>query len=382
MRDDLWGNAIFLKEANAISVELQKKVGFQFVLLSDTLYSPLPAELSASASSSAKPGASRHQQQQQQRRSVDSPFPRSVVAVQVTDQKNGATHLWSLEKLRQRLELMRDMYHNEAEMLPPPPPPQQQQPQPPRGDSASSAAKQQQQHQQNGGDPFYDRFPWFRVVGRGFVYISNLVYPLPLVHRVSVVNERGAVQGFLKIAVTPVFEDDDESSGGGGGVAATESGGGGSHHLAVPDGGSGVRHSGNARISFDDNEYFKKKRVNPVVQHQNNAGYGYGAHGLNRSYSEDNLRIVEGQGLVHDSLLAEAEQRWPSGGGGGENGGGRGPLLPRSANSCDESEFDIDALPDHLQLGHSFMFRVTVLEAEGIPPEYADIFCQFNFLHR
>lgn len=26
VRDDLWGNAIFLKEANAISIELKKKV--------------------------------------------------------------------------------------------------------------------------------------------------------------------------------------------------------------------------------------------------------------------------------------------------------------------------------------------------------------------
>lgn len=29
LRDDLWGNAIFLKEANAISVELKKKVRIQ-----------------------------------------------------------------------------------------------------------------------------------------------------------------------------------------------------------------------------------------------------------------------------------------------------------------------------------------------------------------
>ena len=42
LRDDLWGNAVFLKEANAISVELKKRVQFQFVLLTDTLYSPLP----------------------------------------------------------------------------------------------------------------------------------------------------------------------------------------------------------------------------------------------------------------------------------------------------------------------------------------------------
>lgn len=30
LRDLLWGNAIFLKEANAISVELKKKVGALF----------------------------------------------------------------------------------------------------------------------------------------------------------------------------------------------------------------------------------------------------------------------------------------------------------------------------------------------------------------
>jgi kinesin family protein 1 len=32
LRDDLWGNAIFLKEANAISVELKKKVNDQYEL--------------------------------------------------------------------------------------------------------------------------------------------------------------------------------------------------------------------------------------------------------------------------------------------------------------------------------------------------------------
>jgi hypothetical protein len=32
-QDDLWGNAIFLKEANAISVELKKKVGTQRLAL-------------------------------------------------------------------------------------------------------------------------------------------------------------------------------------------------------------------------------------------------------------------------------------------------------------------------------------------------------------
>lgn len=33
LRDLLWGNAIFLKEANAISVELKKKVGALFSVM-------------------------------------------------------------------------------------------------------------------------------------------------------------------------------------------------------------------------------------------------------------------------------------------------------------------------------------------------------------
>lgn len=58
---------------------------FQFVLLTDTLYSPLPPDLLPA--SEAK---------ERERR----PFPRTIVAVEVQDQKNGATHYWTLEKLR------------------------------------------------------------------------------------------------------------------------------------------------------------------------------------------------------------------------------------------------------------------------------------------
>lgn len=71
---------IYLKEANAISVELRKRVQFQYVLLSSTLYSPLPRDLLP----------------------MDNklPSPRIVVAVEVKDLKNAAIHYWSLEKLK------------------------------------------------------------------------------------------------------------------------------------------------------------------------------------------------------------------------------------------------------------------------------------------
>lgn len=91
LRDDLWGNAIFLKEANAISVELKKRVQFQFTLLKDTLYSPLPPDLIQSAIQPAGPNDDANEA---------PPTSKTIVAVEVTDTKNGATHFWSLEKLR------------------------------------------------------------------------------------------------------------------------------------------------------------------------------------------------------------------------------------------------------------------------------------------
>lgn len=88
-------------------------------------------------------------------------------------------------KFRQRLELMREMYHNEAELSP--------------------TSPDYNVESLTGGDPFYDRFPWFRMVGRSFIYLSNLLYPVPLVHKVAIVNERGDVRGYLRIAVQPVM---------------------------------------------------------------------------------------------------------------------------------------------------------------------------------
>lgn len=182
LRDDLWGNAIFLKEANAISVELKKRVQFQFTLLTDTMYSPLPPDLAAELPAiAAAPNG-------ELSKCETPPTSKTIVAVEVTDTKNGATHYWTLDKLRQRLELMREMYHNEAELSP--------------------TSPDYNVESLTGGDPFYDRFPWFRMVGRSFIYLSNLLYPVPLVHKVAIVNERGDVRGYLRIAVQPVMDEE------------------------------------------------------------------------------------------------------------------------------------------------------------------------------
>ncbi|XP_049539651.1 kinesin-like protein unc-104 isoform X2 [Anopheles darlingi] len=298
LRDDLWGNAIFLKEANAISVELKKKVQFQFTLLTDTLYSPLPPELTPSSVAAITSGG-------QEDDFGHSPIPRTIVAVEVTDTKNGATHHWSLEKLRQRLELMREMYHNEAELSP--------------------TSPDYNVESLTGGDPFYDRFPWFRMVGRSFVYLSNLLYPVPLVHKVAIVNERGDVRGYLRVAVQPVMDEENA------------------------DFSNGVKQS--ARILFDEEQNGQHKV--PKI----------------RTIPDKEEKYIEG-GNEMGTKLEELEQE--------DADSGRGD----SSVASELHESNDQEPGEHLQPGKEFTFRVTVLQATGIAAEYADIFCQFNFLHR
>ncbi|XP_061689969.1 kinesin-like protein KIF1B isoform X2 [Syngnathoides biaculeatus] len=381
LRDQLWGNAVYLKEANAISVELKKKVQFQFVLLTDTLYSPLPPEL-------LPPEPEKDSR----------PFPRTVVAVEVQDLKNGATHYWSLEKLKQRLDQMREMYDRAGELasthqedcgegaltgndpfydrfhwfklvgsspifhgcvnehL------AERTPSPTFSTTDSEITELADERQSemsdlmddeafvddtssdagteegsdifsDGQDPFYDRSPWFILVGRAFVYLSNLLYPVPLVHRVAIVTEKGGVRGFLRVGVQAIAADEE-----------------------APDYGSGVRQSGTAKISFDD-DYFKKNDFPSTVM-------------THSGLSLEELRIVEGQGQSSEVIIPLEELN-------------RVNEMDLKMENLPETKLPCaDSPPGQLQIGTTFTFRVTVLQSTGVPPEYADIFCQFNFLHR
>ncbi|XP_067085596.1 kinesin-like protein KIF1A isoform X2 [Osmerus mordax] len=191
-----------------------------------------------------------------------------------------------------------------------------------------------------GGDPFYDRFPWFRLVGRSFVYLSNLLYPVPLVHRVAVVSEKGEVKGFLRVAVQAISADEE-----------------------APDYGSGVRQSGTAKISFEDQQFQQFQESSPVVVSR-------------ASPPQEELRIVEGEGQSAEGQRAES--------------GPSADEVNNNTSSADEGqsplkagvEGSVDGALEHLRIGTVFTFRVTILQASSISAEYADIFCQFNFIHR
>ncbi|CAF0753828.1 unnamed protein product [Didymodactylos carnosus] len=326
IKDVLWGNGVYLKEANAISVELRKHVQFQFILLTDTVYSPLPPELTSQL----------HEKPQ-----------RTIVAVEVQDLKNGAQHYWSLEKFRQRLELMREMYYNSADMSP----------------ASSDTNIDHVLAGMNGGqDPFYDRFPWFRTIGRAFIYLSNLFHSIPLVHKVAIVNEKGEIKGYLKVAVQQLQQIDGQDT---------------TSDCTSSQTMKNYRNAGMAKLVFDDDTYF---------QHMTGPSTPTTAESYILSDSIDNVRYVEGQTTSPIDLSSETNEfdvpvfissnkpklsSTPS-------------SISRQINKVQQRLLDInnDTLPSELKLNKEYHFRITVLEASQIPIEYADIFCQFNFLHQ
>ena len=86
LRDQIWGHAVLIKEANAIAMELNKQVEFQFTLLREGVYSPMPSDIPTVQ------------------------MGQSTLVVEVRDERHGAIHYWSLNKLRSRLDAMRKLY--------------------------------------------------------------------------------------------------------------------------------------------------------------------------------------------------------------------------------------------------------------------------------
>jgi len=337
LRDELWGKAALLKEANAISVELDKKVQFQFVILSNTMYSPLPNDFNSCDLSEYVDSNTRK-----------SKSLRSIVAIEVQDFKNGAVHYWSLEKFQHRLDLMRSMLQSSVES------------------SAKSCLESTL-----GGDPFYDRFPWFRIIGRSYVYLSNLFFNTPLIHNVAIVSEKGIVKGWMKVTVQAISENDDHKSN------------------------KASRQSNHARVVFDDATYFDHRykdendwsrgnssktmsldniKLAESSSHMgaSNARAPLSNHvdkGFNNFYSSYNLTDHLNHNSSPENASVHVDQF--------SNYYESREYINKKLENIDENE-----LPEHLQLGKEFTFRIIILEVSGISSDYFDIFCQFNFMHR
>jgi kinesin family protein 1 len=95
-------NAVMLKEANIISRELNKEVLYQFAVIE---HEPFSNNLSF-----WEPTSALHQFETDEDTMLIS-TPKPCVGVRVIDKKNQVIYVWSLEKLKQRLHKMRNLYN-------------------------------------------------------------------------------------------------------------------------------------------------------------------------------------------------------------------------------------------------------------------------------
>lgn len=410
VRDDLWGNAIFLKEANAISIELKKRVEFQFVLLTDTMYSPLSPEL-------LPPGENLSLR----------PYPKTVVAVEVRDLKNGAIHHWSLEKLKSRLEDMRRLYNADANdatpdrpdlntvgdllnmMFPPPATssstgatggigaglaPQRikrlfgsrlrpdmlptmeeaptthngtlHTPDTEGGEENGGSANNNLDDMWLGADPFYERFPWFHLIGRAFVYLNNVLYNVSLAHKVAIVNERGEVIGFLRVKVEMIEMASEKENSTASRTTTTTT-------ITMPNGTS----ASNSRKASDSSTTTTAAIATGSTSQSARLHFRR-EHFVKNVQRNDGGRIVASASTMNIAMPTTAAATATA----------TGNTPSDSSYVCDNgspdsgTELDGVEFPAHLTNGTEFTFRVTVVEVFGIPEAYTDVFGQFNFLHR
>ncbi|KDO30097.1 hypothetical protein SPRG_05288 [Saprolegnia parasitica CBS 223.65] len=146
-----------VKEANMISDELQKHVGFAVKLL------PTKPNLHSAAALADSIG--------------------TEIKIQVSFQDAGTyrTVLWDIEKFNNMIYEMRELYQVFIE----------------RGRVLEAV------HVPDGGvDPFYEP-PSPQLIGRSYIFLSSLVYGLKIADTLPILDSRGAVCGKLIVEITP-----------------------------------------------------------------------------------------------------------------------------------------------------------------------------------
>ena len=221
---------------------------------------------------------------------------------------------------------------------------------------------------------------------RAFVYLTNLLHGLPLVQNVAIVSERGEIKGYLKIAVQQLQNSTTSP------VADVTS-----EQIKL------MRNYRNAstmtKINFDDETYFQVSLWR-CGGSEGNAHLSLDGSGCQQSivdWSDQILRFPGSKSSLRRRTITSGTERYSP------NKISVGLFL--STFQCtqyvslsltrlflhilmiveDTSGLLTSEIPPNealQQLGVEYQFRVTVLEASQISSDYADIFCQFNFLHQ
>ncbi|KER27224.1 hypothetical protein T265_05691 [Opisthorchis viverrini] len=393
LRDQLWENAIYLKEANALSVELGKTMRFQFTLVTETPYSPLPMGLSQSSQS---PGESASMEAWS---ADDNKTPKPCGAPMFTslttsdqracnDLRNGILTLFHSTEFNptrsrmkrthvavqlrdvstgiKRLLLMRQHYERETDFVVASADEDARsvksdvstfQNEQDNKETAKESAKHKETEQATGGDPFQIRDSWFRFVGRCFIYLSHLIFGVSLIQKVAIVDEHSRVCGFLKVLIEPVSQNNCDNA---------------SHKTGA------LQEPPITQVSFEVSSYvaWKFPTTEEVIAEE--------------------LSFRDEEGDLQDDLVMETPR--PHGATEKPEGDNRytnqlsNQFFPQNtlsddSNYCEsvlrESLFEVDNdYTDLVCVGEEYMFAITIIQISGVSPDFTDIFCQYYFQHK
>lgn len=287
-------------------------------------------------------------------------LPKTLVAVEVKDQKNGAVHYWSLKKLRSRLELMREKYaeymrekysemmkDKKSEFLKDSKTNEfvkdkfnefikennkymadanEKSPNSPESEKSNSITEEI-------NDPFTDRFPWYRLIGRSYLYLTNLLYNVRLVQTIPIVSEKCDIKGYLQVLIEPNIDEEN-----------------GKEH----DKSSNIKQS--ARCLFEDDDPAIKDLEDELDSYSNTYQYNI------------------------TDLTKWVVKKLPT--------GQKRPFTLLDPELKDEEVFvDLDLSDDDpsdrlaLSVGDEFTFRIVILQIINLDKKYADVIVNFNFLN-
>lgn len=331
IRDELWSNTPLLTEANRLASDREKRVKLRFTLMRQTMYSPVDDKFLTSSLKNY--------------RNQESFYQPTVAAVEVHDLKTGTINHWPLDKLKYRLDLMRNIQDGDGnpELLT-------------NCDAYDSACTT---------DPFYDRHHWCTIIGRAYLYLSNLLHPITVVQRIPVINDSGDVKGYLRVVVQAVRDNEELS--------------------AVPEMGSiSFNIEQSAKIKFDDadpNLIRTEREIDDILEDMIAVR---SCPSLRKQKFDDNCyQLIDNKRTFTKYPELESSVRTIQ--------GFYNDLVEIDEDKDSNSEHDEESEKKrccgnnqnkHLRLGSQFTFRITILQVIDLPKSYSDVFCQYSFIHQ
>ncbi|CAO3631695.1 unnamed protein product [Cunninghamella blakesleeana] len=178
-------NAVILKEANVISKKLEKETTYQFTVIEGGQFTnPLSYWESASDSNN-------HNINDEDESLLKTQKP--CVGVRVIDRKHQSVYVWSLQKLKNRLEQMKTMLNGEEDNN--------------NNNNKSIQRNRNHQHHPTWIDPFYNhQCPQYTMIGSAPVSARSLFLQQPYESNVEIIcRSTGQVKGKLKLLISPVI---------------------------------------------------------------------------------------------------------------------------------------------------------------------------------